>query len=350
MVRATPLVGTADQGIVFTSGKYLLGGTTTTVNPFTANRNVNLDASNLSFTSNGGALTPVKITGGAAPQLDVVGATNITGATTIAGTTLINSANALNTTIGNTGTVAINGTAVNVAGITGITGATTIAGTTLINNASAANATTGINTTSGTGAVTIGNAATTTVGLNGVAINATGATTVAGTLTQTGAGNQVTLNGNVDATNGLDVTTAALTANAGALQISGGVEDYLKVYTTLNKSDVESIMAEFSSDLSGRTAQKRLAFEITTLVHGEARAIGVQRVTSALFGEVPVTDLNVDEIALLATEIPSIGGSTNVIDALVESRLAGSKGEARRFIKSAAVSINGKKNNNRPAD
>lgn len=79
-VRITSMSGTALEGVVYTGGAYRLGSTLTSgagSNPFLATRNVNLDASNLNFTSNNGALTPVQIVGGATPQFNVAATTNI---------------------------------------------------------------------------------------------------------------------------------------------------------------------------------------------------------------------------------------------------------------------------------
>ncbi|MBS1902104.1 MAG: S-layer family protein [Bacteroidetes bacterium] len=79
-VRVTSMAGTALEGVVYTGGAYRLGSTLTSgagSNPFLATRNVNLDASNLNFTSNNGALTPVQIVGGATPQFNVAATTNI---------------------------------------------------------------------------------------------------------------------------------------------------------------------------------------------------------------------------------------------------------------------------------
>ncbi len=73
-VRQTLMSGTALEGLVYTSGAYRLGSTLTTgagSNPFLTSRNVNLDASNLNFTANGGALTPLQIVGTVTPLVNV---------------------------------------------------------------------------------------------------------------------------------------------------------------------------------------------------------------------------------------------------------------------------------------
>ncbi|MBK6760219.1 MAG: hypothetical protein IPG73_05850 [Ignavibacteria bacterium] len=59
-VRRSSMSGTALEGLVFSAGAYRLGGTTNVANPFLTSRFVNIDASNLSFTSNGGASTTAR--------------------------------------------------------------------------------------------------------------------------------------------------------------------------------------------------------------------------------------------------------------------------------------------------
>ncbi|HLP27869.1 MAG TPA: hypothetical protein VK147_04450, partial [Candidatus Didemnitutus sp.] len=106
-VRRSTLSGTAQEGLVFTAGAYRLGGTNATTNPFLTNRFVNIDASNLSFTSNGGASTTMLLTGGANSGVTMTtagtGTITMTGPTNVTGATTINTTGTANTTIGNTG-------------------------------------------------------------------------------------------------------------------------------------------------------------------------------------------------------------------------------------------------------
>lgn len=122
-----------------------------------------------------------------------------------------------------------------------------------------------------------------------------------------------------------------------------GVEDYLKIYTELDKAEIDKIMTEFSKDKSSRTAQKRLAEEVTKIVHGEQRAKSVKKVTEVLFGDHSnINQLDQDEINLLAKEIPEISFG-NLSDELVKKELVSSKGEFRRLLESGAISVNGQK-------
>lgn len=122
------------------------------------------------------------------------------------------------------------------------------------------------------------------------------------------------------------------------------VEDYLKVFTLLDKTEIDAVMEQFNENRGSRHAQKTLAYEVTKQVHGQERAESVKRVSEVLFGEREFLSLEASDIDLLALEIPVVSVN-GVVAALTESGLASSNSEAMRFIKSGAVSINGQKIN-----
>jgi len=123
-----------------------------------------------------------------------------------------------------------------------------------------------------------------------------------------------------------------------------GVEDYIKIYTLLNRDEVEGVMAKHAENPGARYAQTRLAEEATTLIHGPEAMKVAQRVTDVLTGKVAVTDAG-DVLETLRGEIPTAltHETGSVVAALVETGLASSNGEARRLIQSNAISINGVK-------
>ena len=121
-----------------------------------------------------------------------------------------------------------------------------------------------------------------------------------------------------------------------------GVEDYLKYYTAIEPGAYEQLMQEFKANPQERAAQKYLAFEVTKLIHGEAKANAVKAVSEVLFGSKEFKELDAESIEELANEIGTVN-SSNIIEALVKANLASSNSEARRFIESGAVSINGQK-------
>lgn len=120
------------------------------------------------------------------------------------------------------------------------------------------------------------------------------------------------------------------------------VIDYLKIYTLLPKEEVERLAEETTSQPQKRMAQQALAYEVTSIVHGQERAEASQRVTKVLFGGSSVNDLNEQERAMLSVEIPT-ADSGQLVDILVKTELASSLGEARRLIEGGAISIDGQK-------
>ncbi len=123
------------------------------------------------------------------------------------------------------------------------------------------------------------------------------------------------------------------------------VVDYLKLFTFLSLEEIASIEQDFANDKSSRLAQKRLAFAVTALVHGEEVAVAAERVSGILFGGATLSGLNDKEKEMLKQNAPTFGEykGKNVIDVLVESGLASSKREAREFVEGGAVSLNGEK-------
>ena len=116
----------------------------------------------------------------------------------------------------------------------------------------------------------------------------------------------------------------------------------LKQFTFLSKEETEQVVSEWEQAPHQRLAQKVLAKEITTLVHGKEAYEQALRVTEALFSG-KVQELSLEEIEMGFEGIPSIEitEDTNIIDALVMVKAASSKREAREFIQNGAVLING---------
>ncbi len=123
------------------------------------------------------------------------------------------------------------------------------------------------------------------------------------------------------------------------------VIDYLKLFTFLSLEEITALETELVTDPSTRTAQRRLAFEVTLFVHGEATAAAVAKVSEVLFGDASIATLASAEIELLEANAPltEVGRGVELVDVLVATGLASSKREARTFITGGAVSINGEK-------
>lgn len=122
-----------------------------------------------------------------------------------------------------------------------------------------------------------------------------------------------------------------------------GAIDYAKIYTLLSLEEIEELAEKQRQNPSDRDVQKTLAYEVTKLVHGEARTQSVQRVTDVLFGGADFASLNSEDIDALAAEISTVPLGTTVVEALQKAGFASSNGEARRLIAGGAVSMNGEK-------
>lgn len=122
------------------------------------------------------------------------------------------------------------------------------------------------------------------------------------------------------------------------------VEDYLKLFTLMQLSDIAELMSEHESDKGAHTAQKKLAFEVTALVHGAEAARGVETSAVRIFSATP-EELTPAERDHLLREAPQyvvkIGES--IVDVLLGAQLASSKREARQFIEEGAISLHGGK-------
>lgn len=124
-----------------------------------------------------------------------------------------------------------------------------------------------------------------------------------------------------------------------------GVEDYIKIYTLLPRSEIEAIITKHRQNTAARYAQTRLAEEVTRLIHGEQALVTAQRVTACLIGDAPIGDADDDTLAALRVEIPCVKANdgSSLIQLLAESGLAASNSEARRLINGNAISANGVK-------
>lgn len=120
-----------------------------------------------------------------------------------------------------------------------------------------------------------------------------------------------------------------------------GVEDYLKIYSLLSKDEIEQTISQFRSSPAARLAQKRLAYEVTRIVHGTERANSVRQASDALFGQGSFSDLPDASIDILKAELPVVPAGNGLINALVAAGLASSNSEAIRFVNEGAVSVNG---------
>ena len=119
--------------------------------------------------------------------------------------------------------------------------------------------------------------------------------------------------------------------------------EYMKIFTMLDRDTIEAIAENHAVNPGARSAQKVLAREVTDIVHGVNRRESVERVTEVLFGGGDFRQLSDDDLDALAKEIPRVDVGVGVIEALVVSGAVSSNGEAKRLLKSSAISLNGEK-------
>lgn len=123
------------------------------------------------------------------------------------------------------------------------------------------------------------------------------------------------------------------------------VADRLKVFTFLSRAEIEEVAAAHDAEPYRRIGQKRVALEVTALVHGAAAAASAIAASEALFGQGDLASLDADTLASALRELPNseLPAGTPVVTALVETGLVSSLSEARRAIAQGGVSVDGVK-------
>ena len=118
---------------------------------------------------------------------------------------------------------------------------------------------------------------------------------------------------------------------------------YLRWFTFLDQEELDRLAVEVEERPFKREAQKRLAQEMTDLVHGVKAREGVELASQALFGRAEIRDLDEQTLAsaVSATEVFEFSDAeTSIVDLLVGAGLADSKGAARRSIKEGGIYVN----------
>lgn len=122
---------------------------------------------------------------------------------------------------------------------------------------------------------------------------------------------------------------------------------YLKFFTWLSKEEIDELEQNVKTAPEKREAQRRLAREVTAMLHGETELEKAVRASEVLFGK-EMTGLTVDQIVDIFADVPSTeiekskieGDGFTLSDALVLSGLAPSKGEAKRLVQGGGVAVN----------
>lgn len=125
-------------------------------------------------------------------------------------------------------------------------------------------------------------------------------------------------------------------------QTDEAVEYLLKIYTLLEKPEVERLMAEQKEHPEQRVAQKALAKGATEVVHGAKAAEAVINLSERLFAG-NLGELVEDEIVEFGEYLAKGKKGEGLVEILVETGLCASKSEARKLITAGAISVNGTK-------
>ena len=123
------------------------------------------------------------------------------------------------------------------------------------------------------------------------------------------------------------------------------VADRLKVFTFLTRAEIEGVAAAHAAEPFRRIGQKRVALEVTALVHGLVAAAAAIAASEALFGQGDLSTLDAATLASALRELPhaELAAGTPVVSALVDTGLVASLGEARRAIAQGGVTLDGVK-------
>ncbi|MDE0584702.1 tyrosine--tRNA ligase [Planococcus sp. A6] len=123
------------------------------------------------------------------------------------------------------------------------------------------------------------------------------------------------------------------------------VVKYLKIFTFLEKQEIEALAESVETEAHLRKAQTVLAEEMTKLIHGEEALADAQRITKALFSG-DLKSLSADEMKAAFKDVPSVEMAKQakpIVDLIVDSKVSPSKRQAREDITNGAISINGEK-------
>ena len=123
------------------------------------------------------------------------------------------------------------------------------------------------------------------------------------------------------------------------------VVDRLKVFTFLNRAEIEELGEQTSTAPYLRAAQKRLAFEVTSLVHSAEAAQAAVAASAALFGQGDLAELDESTLDAALSELPNTTASIGapITELLVATGLVAGSSAGRRAIAEGGVYLNNEK-------
>ncbi len=125
------------------------------------------------------------------------------------------------------------------------------------------------------------------------------------------------------------------------------VIDRLKVFTFLHRPEIEEYAKKVEDEPFRREAQKRLAWEVTSLVHGPEATQAAIDASEALFGSGELEALDAGTVDAVFAELggAEVASGSNIVDVLVAAGISKSKSEARRSLGEGAINVNNVKAN-----
>jgi tyrosyl-tRNA synthetase len=125
---------------------------------------------------------------------------------------------------------------------------------------------------------------------------------------------------------------------------------YLKFFTMLNQQEIAELEAAVESAPEKREAQRRLAQDVTRLVHGEYELRKAIQASQVLFGG-EIADLSARDVLDIFAEVPSSdvsrasfeGDGFSIIDAVLAGGYATSRGAARRLVEGGGIYVNNRR-------
>ncbi|MGE3277609.1 MAG: tyrosine--tRNA ligase [Vicinamibacterales bacterium] len=124
------------------------------------------------------------------------------------------------------------------------------------------------------------------------------------------------------------------------------VVKYLRFFTWMDRPAIEALERTITEAPEKREAQRTLAREVTTLVHGQAELTRAERATGILYGG-SIAEASVEDLLLVFEDVPSaeipaatLAAGVTATEIVVLAKIAASKGEATRLIKQGGVYLN----------
>ncbi len=125
---------------------------------------------------------------------------------------------------------------------------------------------------------------------------------------------------------------------------------YLKSFTFLSRAEIDAAADAAARAPETREAQRLLAREVTTLVHGAEQVARAEHASRLLFGE-DIAQLPADDVLAIFADVPAAelpaaqiaGEGLPIVDLVVTAKLAPSKSEARRLVQGGGIYVNNRK-------